>query len=103
MKKMQASYRMIDFPPLSDEQKKELEALAELPDEKIDLSDIPEGRGDGHFYYYQSLKIPKKDIHTQIDIDNLEWLKKDGKGYQTRLNAVIRWARMNGCPVSTFH
>ena len=22
------------------------------------------------------------------------------KGYQTRLNGVIRWARMNGCPIA---
>gem|GEM_PF-6183021 len=34
--------------------------------------------------------------------DTLAWLKQAGKGYQTRLNAVLRWARMNGCPVNSF-
>ncbi|MBP5748389.1 MAG: BrnA antitoxin family protein, partial [Treponema sp.] len=46
------------------------------------------------------LKIKKEKISTNIDKDNLEWLKSAGKGYQTRLNGVIRWARMNGCPIA---
>jgi uncharacterized protein (DUF4415 family) len=41
-------------------------------------------------------KIPKTDIHTKIDRDILEWLKNDGKGYQTRLNAALRFAMNNG-------
>ncbi len=28
-------------PPLSDEQKKELEALASMPEDRIDYSDVP--------------------------------------------------------------
>ena len=34
-----------------------------------------------------------------IDEDNLEWLKSTGKGYQPRLNNVIRWAKLNNCPI----
>ena len=34
-----------------------------------------------------------------IDLDNLEWLKKDGSSYQVRLSKVLRWATMNGCPL----
>ena len=101
MKKMQKTYEAIDFPPLTDKQKKEIAALHEMKDDEIDTSDIPEIDAPGQFYYYQSLKIRKQDIHTKIDADNLEWLKKDGKGYQARLNAVIRWARMNGCPIAS--
>jgi uncharacterized protein (DUF4415 family) len=54
---------------------------------------------NGQFYYANALKIKKEKISTNIDKDNLEWLKSAGKGYQTRLNGVIRWARMNGCPI----
>jgi len=100
MKKTLKEYNMIDLPPLTEDQKKELALLEQMTEEEIDLSDIPEQTGDGQFYYYQSLRIPKQDIHTKIDVDNLEWLKKDGKGYQARLNAVLRWARLNGCPIS---
>lgn len=100
MNKMQRTYKMIDFPPLTDEQKKELEFIKNQKEEDIDLSDIPEATGEGGFYYFNSLKLKKTDIHTKIDNDNLEWLKKAGKGYQKRLNNVIRWARLNNCPIN---
>ena len=95
-------YKTIDFPPLSDEQKQELSALDAMTDTEIDYSDIPE-KLDAPIvpFYFHSLKIPKTDVHTKIDNDNLEWLKSPGKrGYQSRLNNVIRWARMNNCPVA---
>ena len=47
MKKMQKTYQTINFPPLTEEQKKELQALEEMPDEDIDYSDIPEQNGEG--------------------------------------------------------
>lgn len=43
----------------------------------------------------------KKPVTFRIDLDNLLWLKGEKeKGYQTRLNEVIRWARNNGCPIN---
>jgi uncharacterized protein (DUF4415 family) len=33
---------------------------------------------------------PKKSIHLRVDSDVLEWFKDQGKGYQTRMNAVLR-------------
>ena len=41
-------------------------------------------------------KIPKSAIHTKIDTDILYWLKSEGKGYQARLNAALRFAMHNG-------
>jgi uncharacterized protein (DUF4415 family) len=41
-------------------------------------------------------KIPKEDVHTKIDCDILDWLKSEGKGYQARLNAALRFAMNNG-------
>jgi len=32
----------------------------------------------------------KQDIHIRLDGDILEWFKAHGKGYQTRINAVLR-------------
>lgn len=32
----------------------------------------------------------KQDIHIRLDGDILEWFKAQGKGYQTRINAVLR-------------
>jgi uncharacterized protein (DUF4415 family) len=33
---------------------------------------------------------PKIDVHMRIDGDVLDWFRKAGKGYQTRINAVLR-------------
>ena len=32
----------------------------------------------------------KKSLTIRIDADVLDWLKRQGKGYQTRINAVLR-------------
>jgi len=78
--------------PLTEEQKQRLEALAKLPDDQIDRSDAPllqEGareialRGQVHYPV-------KKSISLLLDADILAWLKKDGKGYQTRANQIFR-------------
>ena len=76
---------------LSTEARKELEALAAMPDSEIDTSDIPEIRelpSDavvGRFYR------PKKTTVTmRLDADVVAWLKASGEGYQTRINAYLR-------------
>lgn len=74
-----------------------------IDDSKIDTGDIPELTAEdfarGHF---KNWKPVKKVITVRIDADNLYWLKSQGsKGYQTKMNSVIRWARNNGCPISS--
>ncbi|MBR0420014.1 MAG: BrnA antitoxin family protein [Erysipelotrichaceae bacterium] len=101
--KTSKSYKNINLPSLSEEQLKEIETLKAMSDDEIDTSDIPEATQEmlasGHLYYADSLKMPKTGIHLMIDNDNLEWLKNAGKGYQPRLNKVLRWARLNNCPI----
>ncbi len=72
------------------EQLAELKVLAEMPDDQIDLSDIPEitdwsGAVVGKFY-----RPMKEAVTVRLDADVVHWLKRDGKGYQTRLNAILR-------------
>jgi uncharacterized protein (DUF4415 family) len=73
-------------------QARELQALKRLKDEEIDLTDIPE-RADwskavvGKFY-----RPIKKSLTIRIDADVLAWLRAQGKGYQTRINALLREA-----------
>jgi uncharacterized protein (DUF4415 family) len=33
---------------------------------------------------------PKADLHMRVDRDVLDWFKRHGKDYQTRINAVLR-------------
>lgn len=70
----------------------DLDHLKKLRDEDIDLSDIPEltdtfweNAERGKFY-----RPRKQQITVKIDADVLAWLKADGKGYQTRLNRILR-------------
>lgn len=33
---------------------------------------------------------PKVGVHMRLDRDVIDWFRKSGKGYQTRINAVLR-------------
>jgi len=71
---------------------KELAALARMPDDKIDLTDAPEvrewrGAVVGKFY-----RPIKKPVTIRVDADVLAWLKRQGRGYQTRINKLLREA-----------
>ena len=66
--------------------------LGALPDESIDTSDIPELSDEawsagvrGRFY-----RPLKQQITARVDADVLDWLKSQGKGYQSRMNAILR-------------
>lgn len=77
---------------LSSQQRREIAAIAAMKDEDIDLSDMPEvldwSKAEiGKFY-----RPPKKSVTMRLDADVLEWLKGFGKGYQTRVNLLLRHA-----------
>ena len=36
----------------------------------------------------------KKTVQIRLDADILEWLKQEGAGYQTRVNAILRQAML---------
>jgi uncharacterized protein (DUF4415 family) len=40
------------------------------------------------------LKPTKITVTVRLDSDVLAWLKKDGKGYQDRMNAILREAML---------
>lgn len=63
--------------------------LAEMSDEDIDTSDIPELGDD--FFNNAQLRMPaKKSVTLRLDEDVLEFLKSEGQGYQTRINKLLR-------------
>ena len=84
--------------PLSKEElEKQAVALAQLPDEEIDFSDIP-ALDDSFFQYAQRGKFyrPVKESTTvRLDADIKAWLKAQGRGYQTRLNDILRRAMLD--------
>jgi uncharacterized protein (DUF4415 family) len=81
-----------NLPPLTEEQKADLAALAARPDEDIDYSDIPPLDEE---FWKNAVRNPfykptKTSTTVRIDSDVLAWLKSQGKGYQTRINAILR-------------
>lgn len=83
-------------PAPDDSMRAELEALAAMDDADIDTSDIPElgeefwqNAERGRFY-----RPVKQSTTVRIDADVLHWLKMGGRGYQTRINAILRAAMM---------
>ena len=67
-----------------------LNKIEAIRDEDIDYSDIPET--DAAFWADAELRMPqtKKGVYLRLDQDVLEWLKAQGPGYQTRINAILR-------------
>ncbi len=73
--------------------KAELEALAALPEDEVDLSDIPEVRdwsGVKRGLFYRPVK---KQLTLRLDADVIAWFKehaRGGRGYQTDINRALR-------------
>ena len=89
-------HKRSELPPLTEERKAELKSLAEKPDSEIDFSDIPPL--DEAFWaravpnpFFKPVKI---HASVRIDADVLAWLKSHGKGYQTRMNNILRKAML---------
>ncbi|WP_428541985.1 BrnA antitoxin family protein [Rhodopila sp.] len=81
-------------PPLSAAQRAELKALATVPDEQIDTSDIPLLSEE---FWNSAISNPfyrpiKQQLTVRLDADVLIWLRSAGPGYQTKLNAILREA-----------
>ncbi len=79
--------------PVTAKQKKELVALARLPDAKIDTRAIPEARdwsGAKRGVFYRPLK---QQLTLRLDADVIAWFKDHapkGQGYQTNINRALR-------------
>ena len=75
--------------------KSNLARLDRITDANIDYSDIPPlGKA---FLTKATAPWPpaKKQLSIRLDADVLHWLKAQGRGYQTRINYILR-AAMEG-------
>jgi uncharacterized DUF497 family protein/uncharacterized protein (DUF4415 family) len=77
---------------LTKDQKRDIRAIAAKRDRDIDFSDSPpvidwSGAEIGKFY-----RPEKKPVTMRLDSDIIEWLKADGRGYQTKANRLLRHA-----------
>ncbi len=82
--------RVKEVPKLTEVQLEDLKRLAERPEDEIDYSDIPEITDFSGFEVGKFYRPVKESVTVRLDADIVHWLKRDGKGYQTRLNAILR-------------
>jgi uncharacterized protein (DUF4415 family) len=78
---------------LTAAQRAELEALAALPGDRIDVKDIPEVRGWTGAQRGLLFRPIKKQLTLRIDADIISWFRSaavKGEGYQTRINRALR-------------
>lgn len=74
----------------SDNLASDWDRLDKMSDEDIDCSDIPEL--DDPFFRTAKVRLPDRKQHVSLRLDPevLEWFRRPGRGYQTRINAVLR-------------
>ena len=92
MKTKMVSHTLQSLPVLTDAQREHLFELAMQPEAPIDTHDIPELSDETwsagvRARFYRPVKL---QITARVDADVLDWLKSEGKGYQGRLNAILR-------------
>ena len=76
--------------------KRRLEKLSRQPDDEIDTSDIPELTAK---FWQNAIRNPfyrpvKQQLTLRLDADIIAWLRRQGRGYQTRANALLRNAML---------
>jgi len=80
--------------PITPARKRRLERLAARPDSEIDFSEIPPLKES---FWKNAVRNPfyrpvKRQLTVRLDADVVAWLRRQGKGYQTRLNGLLRKA-----------
>jgi uncharacterized protein (DUF4415 family) len=80
--------------PITRKSKTDLKRLDAMKDEDIDLSDIPEVTPEmfARGILRRGLKpvVRKKQLTLRVDGDVVEWYQRQGPGYQTRINSLLR-------------
>jgi len=81
-------------PTISRKSRTDWKRVDTLTDKQIDFSDTPELTPEmfAHAVVRRGLKpVPRKEQLTiRVDSDVLEWYRRQGPGYQTRINALLR-------------
>jgi len=82
---------------LTHKQRREVARIASAPDSRIDYSDIPPLTAS---FWKNAIRNPfyrpvKRQVTVRLDADVIAWLRLPGKGYQSRLNRLLRAAMLD--------
>ena len=92
MKKPVTSYKNLDHMPKPKPLSKRVKALTEEQLQNAAASDPDTGAIPPGFWEEATVIMPSEKIKVgiRLDSDVVEWFKSTGKGYQTRINAVLK-------------
>ncbi len=93
MKPKIVSYTFDTLPPVSEADEARLRARAARPDSETDTSDAREMTAEewkNPLRLSDVLGKRKRQVRATLDADVLAWLKSQGRGYHSRLNAILR-------------
>jgi len=68
----------------------EIRALRRMKDSEIDTTDIPPVLDWSKAVVGKFYRPAQRSLTIRLDPDVLAWLKGQGEGYQTRINALLR-------------
>src|SRR5690348_3846553 len=80
---------------LTKEQKRDIRAIAARRDRDIDFSDAPPVLDWSGAENRQVLPASRKPVTIRLDSDIIDWLKADGRGYETKANWLLRHAMLH--------
>lgn len=78
-----------NLPPLTAEERAQLEAIEALPDDQIDYSDAPY-LPDAQWVKTQQSPRPQRLVTLRVDPEVLDFFKHTGKQYHSRMSEVLR-------------
>src|SRR2546421_12190788 len=89
-------HRTLVNSPMTPARKRKLAELAARSDSEIGFSEIPPLKES---FWKNAVRNPfyrpvKQQLTIRLDADVVAWLRRQGKGYQTRLNQVLREAML---------
>lgn len=76
--------------PLTPKLQAELDALAAMPENEIDTTEMPAITDWSEAVRGSFFKPIKRPLSLRVDADVIDWFQRQGSGYQTRMNSALR-------------
>lgn len=70
--------------------KTDFKRLESMQDNDIDYSDLPSTQKEFWDDAEVMMPVPKKHISLRLDQDVIDFFKRNGQGYQSKINAVLK-------------
>ncbi|MCL2067243.1 MAG: BrnA antitoxin family protein [Treponema sp.] len=83
--------------PITKERLEEIKAfkVTDFSDAPVLTEDQMKEFKPSHLRNMANYKPIKKTVNVRLDADVIEWLQSAGRGYQTRMNAILREAMLH--------